>query len=94
MIDSKEFWEKEIFGYLSMIFYSTTMIPQIYKCYQTKDAEALSYLMLFMSMLGTVFNLIYALILWAVPIIVSACLYLAMSMFLVGMKYRYRTVTD
>ena len=84
-----DFWNKEIYGYLSMLFYSITFMPQIYKCYITKDAKSLSYLMLLISSLATTFNLIYSLIIWAVPFIASACLYLFMTLFLIAMKYYY-----
>ena len=83
------FWDIEIYGYLSMIFYSITLIPQLYKCYKSKEAKSLSYIMLFISSLGTIFNLIYSILIWAQPNIISAVLYLSSTISIVGMKYYY-----
>jgi MtN3 and saliva related transmembrane protein len=83
------FWNTEIYGYLSMIFYSITFVPQIYKCYKSKEANSLSYLMLFISCLGTIFNLIYSILISAQPNIISAVLYLSATLSITGMKYYY-----
>lgn len=84
-----DFWNTEIYGYLSMVFYSSTLFPQIYKCYKSKEANSVSYIMLFFSALGSIFNLIYSILILAQPNIISSILYLSTTLIMMSMKYYY-----
>lgn len=54
----KEFYV-DMFGILSNIFYTSALLPQIYKICKTKKVEDISILFLFVCILGEIFYVVY-----------------------------------
>lgn len=48
-----------MFGILSNIFYTSALLPQIYKILKTKKVEDISLLFLFVCILGEIFYVLY-----------------------------------
>ena len=49
----------ELFGILSNIFYTSSLLPQIYKILNTKKVDDISLLFLIICMLGEIFYILY-----------------------------------
>lgn len=62
----------DFFGYSSGILVGITLIPQVIKVLKTKRAEHLSHKFLVISLLASIFKLIYGVLINALPIVVTA----------------------
>ena len=76
-----------IFGYIGSAMYTLMLIPQIYKVWITKEANSLSYLMMFISFLGTVCMLVYSIGINSIPVTISNSLYGIATVILFILKY-------
>jgi len=64
-------------------------IPQIIKGYRTKRLEDISYLLLFMLLIGMGLWLLYGLLNWSMPLIIANTAAVMLVFTLIIMKHRY-----
>ena len=82
-----------LFGYAGTITGVSFLIPQVYKTYQTKSVEDLSWGMLGIFFLNCMFWTTYGLLTNALPIILTNVISLAVNITLITLKVRYRNNT-
>ncbi|RJR14033.1 hypothetical protein C4585_01005 [Candidatus Parcubacteria bacterium] len=80
----------ELFGYAGMVTGVSFLIPQIYKTYQTKSVEDLSWGMLSMFFLNCIFWSTYGILIGALPIVLTNLCALVVNITLITLKIRYR----
>ena len=80
----------DIFGYAGMVTGVSFMIPQVYKTYQTKSVEDLSWGMMTLLSLNCVLWFSYGLILDSLPLMLTNGTALAVNLALITLKVRYR----
>ena len=78
-----------ILGYIAATITTGSFFPQVYKTYQTKSVEDLSYWMLFLMLGGIVLWFIYGVELKAMPIIMANGVTGLLILALIIMKYAY-----
>ena len=61
----------DIFGYIGASLLTLLFIPQVYTTYKTKDAEAISYIFLFLEILASLNFIIYGFLINSIPVIVA-----------------------
>ncbi|MBI3027740.1 PQ-loop repeat-containing protein [Candidatus Woesearchaeota archaeon] len=61
---------EEIIGYLGGIFIMVSFIPQVIKSYKTKSVKDLSIWMIIATLVGTVFWIVYGVLINGKPIII------------------------
>jgi MtN3 and saliva related transmembrane protein len=83
----------DICGYSAGIFYVGSFIPQIYKSYQTKCLDDVSYLWQFIFIFALALSIIYSLHYNLKPIYITSSIELLMMLILIIMKYYYSKVT-
>ena len=81
--------ELTILGYIAATITTGSFFPQVYKTFQTKSVEDLSYWMLSLFFGGIVLWLIYGLELGEMPIIMANAVTGALVLCLILMKYLY-----
>lgn len=80
----------EVFGYAGMVTGVSFMIPQVYKTYQTKSVEDLSWGMLSTFFLNCVFWSTYGILISALPIVLTNVAALLVNVTLITLKVLYR----
>jgi len=80
----------DMFGYAGMVTGVSFLIPQVYKTYQTKSVEDLSWGMLGIFFLNCVFWSVYGILIAALPVILTNAAALAVNLILIVLKVRYR----
>lgn len=83
-------WVTEALGYAGMVTGVSFMVPQVYKSYKTKSVEDLSWGMLALLYLNTVFWFLYGILLGAVPLLLTNGIALVTNTVLITLKVRYR----
>ena len=79
----------EIVGYLGGIFIMISFIPQLIKSYKTKNVGDLSLGMIIATIIGTVFWLIYGVLIEGMPIIVMNTIFLITVIYQLYLKIKY-----
>ena len=79
----------ESIGYAGGIILSICLIPQIYKIYQTKKVDNISYLWQFLYILGIIFHLYYGIYYSLAPIYIPTAIELFFVLILLGLKIYY-----
>ena len=79
-----------LFGYAGTITGVSFLIPQVYKTYQTKSVEDLSWGMLGIFFLNCMFWTTYGLLTNALPIILTNVIALVVNITLITLKVLYR----
>ena len=80
----------ELFGYAGMVTGVSFLLPQVYKTYQTKSVEDLSWGMLGIFFLNCIFWSTYGFLIGAVPVILTNTAALAVNLALITLKVLYR----
>lgn len=80
----------ELFGYAGMVTGVSFLIPQVYKTYQTKSVEDLSWGMLSIFFLNCVFWSTYGMLIGALPIVLTNVAALIVNITLITLKILYR----
>lgn len=78
----------EIVGYIAAILSTICFVPQAIRVIQTKDTNAISFWMYFISLLSVIFWLIYGLMLSSAPIILKNVLVILLSGIIFVIKTR------
>lgn len=80
-----------LLGFAAGTLTTTSFIPQVHKAWRTKRCDDLSWTMLIVFGSGVLLWLIYGLDLHAAPIIVANAVTLALILWLLGLKTKYKT---
>ncbi|MCE3255024.1 MAG: MtN3/saliva-related transrane protein conserved region [Rickettsiaceae bacterium] len=78
----------EVIGYIAAILSVICFVPQAVRVIQTKDTNALSFWMYFLSLLSVIFWLIYGLLSDSMPIILKNILVIILSGIILILKTR------
>ncbi len=78
-------------GLFAGICTSISLLPQLIKIIREKKANAISYLMLSILMLGLISWIVYGVIKTDYPIIVTNCLSLVLNILIVIFTFKYKT---
>ena len=80
----------DLFGILSNIFYTASVLPQIFKVLKTKSVEDISLLFLITCMIGEAFYILYGNYKDIGNIIFSAYISIVLHFFLVILWFSYK----
>lgn len=78
----------DIAGLMAGFFASIALVPQVIKCWKTKETKALSYNMMLLSFLGNMCWLINGIIYVHPGLILSSCFILPLVLFLFFLKIK------
>lgn len=81
-----------IVGYISQVFFSVCLLPQLFKLYTAKTTKGLSWGMWFFQALGYFFGLSYGLHLTEWPLILGNLWGILCTIFFAVGFWRYRNV--
>lgn len=84
----------DLFGILSNIFYTASVLPQIFKVLKTKSVEDISLLFLITCMIGEAFYILYGNYKDIGNIIFSAYISIVLHFFLVILWFSYKKKTN
>ncbi len=86
----------QIIGYIAAICTSLSFLPQALKVIKTKDTEALSLSMYSIFTFGVIMWLVYALLIWDMPMIFAntVTLTLALIIFLLKVKHTLQSASS
>ena len=76
----------DIIGFVGTAILGVTMVPQVYKTFNNKKANDLSWGYLFLQISSNILFIIYGYCLQSLPIIISNCMVAACSLSLVYAK--------
>ncbi len=80
---------EEIIGYLGGIFIMISFIPQLIRSYKTKSVEDISLGMVIATIIGTMFWIIYGVLIGGMPIIVMNIIFIITVFYQLYLKIRY-----
>lgn len=80
---------QNVIGYTAGVFILLSIIPQIIKSYKTKSVEDISILMLISLIIGTLFWIVYGIIVQGMPVIVLNSVYLFVVSYQLFLKIKY-----
>lgn len=78
----------EFFGYMAAFLNAIALVPQAIRIIKTKDTNAISFWMYFLSTLSVACWLIYGLLLSSIPIIIKNILVILLSLIILYYKTR------
>lgn len=84
----REFW-KELIGFIGGILLSLQLLPQIVKCIKIKRSMDISYLFLLISILGSLFIIIYGFLIDSLSIIITITISFVLKIILILIKIKY-----
>jgi MtN3 and saliva related transmembrane protein len=76
-------------GFMAAACIATSLLPQIFKSWKTKQVEDVSLVMIFILLAGSLLWLTYGILLESAPIIVSDGLATLTTVILLGIKLKY-----
>lgn len=85
---------ENIIGFIAGFLIAISMVPQLIKSYKTKKVEDVSFLMLFIILLGTFLWVIYGMLIVSFPIIAMDGFGFFITLILVFMKIKYDKKTN
>ncbi|MBM3199357.1 PQ-loop repeat-containing protein [Candidatus Woesearchaeota archaeon] len=80
---------EDVIGYIGGIFIMVSFVPQVIKSYKTRSVEDLSVMMILATLIGTVFWIVYGLMLEALPIILMNTIFGVIVLFQLFLKIKY-----
>ena len=80
---------EDIIGYLGGIFIMISFVPQVIKSYKTKSVEDLSIWMIIATLVGTVFWLMYGVLIYSKPIIIMNNIFGFIVLYQLFLKIKY-----
>jgi len=80
---------EDIIGFAAGLLIAISMIPQVIKSYKTRSVKDISFLMLFIIMLGTALWVIYGVLISSLPIIAMDGFGFFVNLILIFMKIKY-----
>jgi len=79
----------DLIGYLGGLFIMISFIPQVVKSYRTKSVEDLSIQMILATFIGTVFWLVYGVLVGSMPIMVTNIIFGGTVLFQLFLKIQH-----
>ncbi len=79
----------EYVGYTGTFLISINLIPQVWHIYQIKNADSISSVSVFLSILSAIVMIIYGIFIWKIPIIISNCMIFVFYCNIGYFKYLY-----
>jgi MtN3 and saliva related transmembrane protein len=79
-----------VFGFAAAAIGIVMFFPQAFKVWQTKDTKSISLVSFIMLFISSILWLTYGLLLSAAPVILVNFVLATLSLFIVGMKLRYK----
>ena len=83
----------ELIGYSAAVVGTSLMLPQVFKSLRTKSVQDLSYAMLTLYFLNCLLWAAYGVLIYAIPVIICNLIALCISIFQLGLKFRYNKIT-
>ena len=80
---------EDIIGYLGGIFIMVSFVPQVIKSYKTKSVKDLSLGMIIATFIGTIFWLVYGVLISAMPIMVMNSIFGFIVLYQLFLKIKY-----
>ena len=80
----------DLFGYAGAVTATSFLVPQVWRTWQTKSVEDISWAMLILLVLNFIFWTIYGILTSALPVIVANSVAFVVSIVQVTLKFRYR----
>ena len=80
----------DIVGYLAALLTTIAFLPQLYKTWQTKSAEDVSFIMLILFITGLICWIIYGLTIHSIPILVANVVTFIFNFSILILKITYR----
>ncbi|MCX6821718.1 MAG: SemiSWEET family transporter [Candidatus Aenigmarchaeota archaeon] len=80
---------EEIIGYLAGIFIMISFIPQVIKSYKTKNVSDISLGLIVATLIGTVFWIIYGVLIESMPIIIVNIIFGITVLYQLYLKIKY-----
>lgn len=80
---------EEIIGYLGGVFIMISFIPQLVKSYKTKKVSDLSLGLLVATLIGTIFWIIYGVLIMGMPIIIMNIIFGITVLYQLYLKIKY-----
>lgn len=77
-------------GFVAGMLTTVSFVPQVYKAWNSKRCDDLSWGMLVTLAAGVALWLVYGLLLWAPPIVVANAVTLVLVLGILALKSRYR----
>lgn len=78
-----------IVGYTASVVGTSLMLPQMYRTLKTKSVEDLSWGMLILYFLNCALWLVYGVLIYAMPVIITNAVALVIGSFQIGLKVKY-----
>jgi MtN3 and saliva related transmembrane protein len=82
-----------LLGFAAGTLTTLSFVPQVHKAWRTRRCDDLSLTMLVVFAMGVLLWLVYGLVLHAAPIITANAVTLALILWLLHLKFRYRQKT-
>jgi len=79
----------ELIGYIGGLFIMFSFIPQVIKSYKTKSVKDVSINMIIMTTIGTIFWVIYGILISANPIIIMNSIFVIIVLYELYLKIKY-----
>ena len=83
----------ELIGYLAAILTTVSFVPQAWHTFRTRDVTGISLGMYSVFAFGVALWLVYGLLLAAWPIVAANGITLALALWILAMKLRYRSTS-
>ena len=78
---------EELIGYIGGFFIMISFIPQVIKSYKTKSVEDVSITMILATIIGTIFWIIYGVLINANPVIIMNSIFGIIVLYELYLKY-------
>ncbi len=84
------FFNTEVLGFIAAALTTFAFLPQVFKTWQTKKAEDVSFLMLIMFITGVLFWIVYAVQINSFPVLIANIMTLILNIFILSLKLFFR----
>jgi MtN3 and saliva related transmembrane protein len=82
-------YNSDIIGYVGTGVLTVTLMPQVYKTFESKRASDLSWIYLFLQITANVLFIFYGLSIGSLPVTISNCVVSVMSITLIYAKCKF-----
>jgi MtN3 and saliva related transmembrane protein len=80
----------EIFGWLGTLIVSIQFLPQLIKSIKTKNTKSLSFYMIFLVIVGSIFWFVHGIIIGDMPLIITNTMVFLITGMLFFIKLKYK----
>ena len=79
----------DLLGFLAAFLTTIAFLPQLYKTWNTKSADDVSFIMLILFIIGLIFWIIYGLEINSIPILIANIITFILNFSILILKIRY-----